>query len=389
MIEDKLLFVDDDPNLLKAYERQLRKVIRIHTAIGAEEALKLMADQGPFAVVVADLRMAGMSGIDFLSRVKEMAPETVRIMLTGHADAETAVRAVNEGNIFRFLTKPCPPETLARSLLAGLEQYRLVASEKRLLAETLNGAMKLFSEVMGMVDPVAFGRAMRITERVTMVAEALGVTGTWELEAAAIFSRVGYLTVPQELVARVDAGEPLTKEELKVLTRLPEAGEKLLASIPRLETVARAVRYHLKNFDGTGPPDDNVAGEQIPLAARVLRAVVDFEQLLGKGESEVTAIATMHDRPGVYDPKVLDGLFKAFGPAPTLRADEATIELNARLVDMANGDLVLSNVESADGAILIAAGCRVSHASLMRLKHYRELSNLKEPIRVMRKVRKG
>src|ERR1700733_8122058 len=103
-MSNRILCVDDDINILEGYQRALRKEFDITTAPGGEEALVKIRDEGPFAVVVSDMRMPGMDGIQLLTRIKQVAPESVRIMLTGNADQQTAMNAVNEGNIFRFLT---------------------------------------------------------------------------------------------------------------------------------------------------------------------------------------------------------------------------------------------------------------------------------------------
>lgn len=128
-MKEKILCVDDDPNILQAYQRSLRREFEIEVAKGGKEGLEVIASQGPFAVVVSDMRMPGMDGIQFLSKVREQTPNTVRIMLTGHADRQTAIDAVNQGNIFRFLTKPCSPEILAKSLEEGIQQYQLLKAK--------------------------------------------------------------------------------------------------------------------------------------------------------------------------------------------------------------------------------------------------------------------
>ncbi len=120
---DKILLVDDDPSILHGYRRSLRKRFRMDMANGAGEALDAIEQKGPFAVVVSDMKMPGMDGLQLLSRLKEIYPDTVRIMLTGNADQKTAVDAVNEGKVLKFLTKPCSPETLAAAIDAGLSQY--------------------------------------------------------------------------------------------------------------------------------------------------------------------------------------------------------------------------------------------------------------------------
>ena len=118
----EILCVDDDPNVLQAYRRGLRKSFQIDTASGGLEGLELVS-QNTYAVVVSDFNMPGMNGIEFLKKVKMAAPDTVRMMLTGNQDLKIAMEAVNEGSIFRFLTKPCPPESLIKSLRAGIERW--------------------------------------------------------------------------------------------------------------------------------------------------------------------------------------------------------------------------------------------------------------------------
>ncbi len=121
---------------LSVARHQLSQQFDILTAAGGEEALATVESRGPFAAVVCDMRMPGMDGIEVLGKIREMAPDTVRIMLTGHADLRTAMDSINEGNIFRFLTKPCPPKHLARGIEAGLQQYRLLTAERKLLERT-------------------------------------------------------------------------------------------------------------------------------------------------------------------------------------------------------------------------------------------------------------
>lgn len=120
-----ILCVDDDPDILASFKRNLRNLFTIDTALGGEEGLKAISEKGPYSVIVSDMQMPEMNGIQFLSKAKEIAPDSVRIMLTGHADISMAIEAVNEGNIFRFLTKPCSPETLSKALQSGVEQYQM------------------------------------------------------------------------------------------------------------------------------------------------------------------------------------------------------------------------------------------------------------------------
>jgi len=134
-MKHRILFVDDDANLLASYKRQFARKFSITTATSGNAALEIVQESGPFAIVVSDLRMPKMDGITFLSEVQKTSPESVRIMLTGQSDFETAIAAVNEGNIFRFLQKPCPQDELVRAIEAGLTHYNLVNDHKRIIRE--------------------------------------------------------------------------------------------------------------------------------------------------------------------------------------------------------------------------------------------------------------
>ena len=140
MSNQRILFVDDEENILNGLRRSLRKHFDVQIAVGPEAGLRVLEENGPFAVVVSDYVMPGMNGVSFLKEAKVIAPNSVRMMLTGYADMNNAIRAINEGSIFRFLTKPCETEVMVKALTDGLEQYRLVMLEKELsLSDPLTG----------------------------------------------------------------------------------------------------------------------------------------------------------------------------------------------------------------------------------------------------------
>ena len=153
---DRILFVDDDPNLLASFRRQLRRQFQIETALGGPEGLELVEHNGPYSVIISDFRMPHMNGIEFLARVREMAPDTIRIMLTGNADMQAAIQAVNEGNIFRFLTKPCSVDLLGESLDTGIEQYQQVTQERaynKKSRHSMAQAMEVQQHLIPKADP--------------------------------------------------------------------------------------------------------------------------------------------------------------------------------------------------------------------------------------------
>ena len=155
-MKDKILLVDDDAMILAGLKRQLRSEFRIETALSGEEALKIIDEKGPFAVVVSDYYMPGMNGIDFLCKVKKVDPDTVRMMLTGSADMSTAIQAVNEGSIFQFHPKPCPADTLGRAIKSGINKYRKTTdsqSHMKKVQMSLDQASRIQQTLMPKSDP--------------------------------------------------------------------------------------------------------------------------------------------------------------------------------------------------------------------------------------------
>lgn len=386
-IPERILFVDDDPLLLAGVQRHLRPhVAHLAVAEGSKAGLERVANDGPFAVIVSDLRMPGMGGIEFLAHAKAQAPETVRIMLTGFADVETAIQAVNEGAVFRFLTKPCPPETLLGAVKAGVEQYRLITAEKELLDKTLKGSIKLLTEILSMVDPESFGRAMRLRERVRHVLRNLDVARPWDLELAAMFSQIGYVTIPSELLGRVRAHEPLTADQAALLRRVPEMSQKLLSQIPRLESVARTVLYQNKHYDGSGFPEDSVAGAQLPFGARLLKILLDIDELEAELGSRDAVFIEIEKRAGWYDPELLQAARNALASLDGAGSPARTVVAHEAVKNLRIGDVLKSNVEAVDGRLLISAGNRISQALLQRIRNYASVVTVREPIVVERVV---
>jgi response regulator RpfG family c-di-GMP phosphodiesterase len=376
-MENRILFVDDDPNLLASYQRQLRKQFPIDTSLGAKEGLVAIKDHTPYAVVVSDLRMPEMNGIQFLSKVREITPDTVRIMLTGYADLQNAIEAVNEGNIFRFLTKPCHPDVLSKALSAGIEQYHLVKAEKELLEKTLKGSIKVLTELLALVNPEAFGRSSRIARYVREIGLHLGVSDLWKLETAAMLSQIGCVVLPEITLKKLYQDQRLTKEESQFLDMHPNIAADLLRNIPRMEEITESIAYQGKHFDGSGIPRDSRKGEDIPLAARILKAVLDFDMLQAKGTPKSEAIKELTQRIGWYDPAILGSLEAVLGIETRYEVREVNV---SGLVEKMILD---EDVRAEKGMLLITKGHEVSQALIQRLKNFSQASGIKEPIRVL------
>ena len=378
---EKVLFVDDDVHLLTSYERIFSRKLQVETAEGGEAGLKKIEERGPFAVVISDRQMPRMDGIRFLSLVKERAPDTVRIMATGNADVEGAIQAVNEGSIFRFLTKPCSLEILSNSIEGALAQYRLVTAEKELLNKTLGGSIKLLTDILSMIETQSFGRAQSMREVIVGVTKKFKADNEWEIPLAFMLAPIGNVTVPPDLLLRARTGVKLSKVEEDIMAGLPETAARLLANIPRLEGVARIVRYQHKNFDGTGAPHDVIKGESLPLGSRLLKILADLNQLQSGGMGRLQALNEMQLRLGCYDPALLQAVSEFYGVAQAAR-DADSPSISVTISDLTPGMVLRSDIETREGTLILCAGHHITEMNLEKIRNFDLAFGIKEPLLV-------
>ena len=354
------------------------------TVLGGAEGLDALKQNGEVAVVVSDQRMPKMSGVEFLRQVKRASPDTVRIMLTGNTDVDTAINAVNEGSIFRFYMKPCTPETLAEGIDAGLRQYNLATAEKQLLERTLAGSVKVLVDVLSLVDPEAFQLAQRSRPWMSKIAKSLALENIWELDVAAMLAPIGLITVPEDVRHKLHEGTQLTPAEAEICDRAPEAGRNLLRNIPRMQPISEIIYYQNKCFDGSGFPDDWVAGEDIPVGARILRVLTD---LCASGDTpDNAALAKLAKQANRYDPKIIEAVRTALSSAPATSRTENGM-LKVPVAQLTAGAKLVSNVETEDGVRVLVAGNEITQAQLEHLLNMHQVRPLKEPIYVLKPQR--
>jgi response regulator RpfG family c-di-GMP phosphodiesterase len=351
----RVLCVDDEPSMLAALGRTLRTHYDVVTAAGPEAALARLAAEPPFAVVVSDLRMPGTDGAALLARVKALAPDTVRVLLTGEGDLGGAIAAVNEGQIFRFLVKPCAPPTLLGALGAAVEQHRLLTAERVLLEQTVHGCIKALTDLLAIAQPASFGRATRLKRLVEALAVELDVPDRWQAEVAALLSQVGYVVVPSEMAERMHRGERLTLAEQGLVRRLPRLAEQLVASIPRMEPVRAILLHQHAPYASEGPP--------VPIGARLLRIAQDFDELEARGMTAASALDLLERREGRYDPAVLDAMRRVRGVQ-----ERRSVVDEMRLAEVRPGMIFATDVVGANGLLLVARGQEVTPSLLERVR---------------------
>jgi response regulator RpfG family c-di-GMP phosphodiesterase len=375
-MNQRVLFVDDEPNVLEGIQRTLRKQVDLKTASSGAEALRLIGESGPFAVVISDMRMPAMNGAQFLAKVREKEPDTVRMILSGHADLEAAIAAVNEGHIYRFLTKPCSTDHLLAAVEDALNQHRLLTAEKVLLEQTLSGAVKMLIEILGMVSPAASSRAARLQRYTIELSRALGLASRWEWGLAAFVSQIGCVALPKEMLFKVEACQTLNEEERRLYESHPEVASKLLAAIPRLDDVAAIVTAQFGSLNASDLPADLQQWDIRSVGKLLLRAAIEYDRLVSRGASRDGAINTLRESTLRFPSTVLEALARL---STTARGDMVR---QIRLSDLTVGMTLDEDLVSPKGIRLVPSGAEVTTTLMIRLTSISGGVGIAEPFRV-------
>ena len=373
----RVLLVDDEPLVLEGLKRQLRKKVDIETASSGREGLAILERSGPFAVVVSDMRMPEMNGSQFLEQVRQRSPDTVRMILSGQAEIESTIAAVNLGQIFRFLTKPCPTDALFAALDAGLEQHQLVIAKRELLEKTLRGTVQVLTEILELTNPVAQQRAKRVERYAQDLCEGIGRPMSWELRLAAMLSQIGCVTLPENVLARHYAGQSVADEAQSLYRSHPRVAGKLLASIPRLEGVAAIVASQLDDVSVDGEPAELADWDGNKLDALVLKVAADLDFWLGTGAAREEAARRVAQAVPQL-PKALAAALQAIALRSS-KSDKSTVKVSALQVGM----LLDEDLLSANGMRLLPKGQEITASILLRLQGLAESIGVKEPFRVI------
>lgn len=350
-----LLFVDDEANILSSLKRLFRPLgYRIFTAESGAHGLEIMARE-TVDLVISDMRMPEMNGAQFLERVREKWPNTVRILLTGYAEIGATIEAINKGQIYRYISKPWEDNDITLIVKHALRQ-KVLEREKQYLEELtrkqneelkeLNAnleervrarteevrqtmgfleaaheklkksfitSVRVFSNLIEMRHPDRAGHARRVAELARTLAQRMGM-GAAEVQdvfIAALLLDIGKIGLPDRLLDKPFAA--LTVEERAEVVKCPMKGEMALMALDQLHGAARLIRSHRERFDGTGYPD-RLSGLSIPLGARILALAEDYDTAL-MGSTFVKPIKPaeagliIQDNRGKrYDPVVADTL---------------------------------------------------------------------------------
>lgn len=313
-----VLIVDDEEDNLTIFRLNFRNLFTVYTARSGEEALRIL-EVRDIAVLIADQRMPSMTGVSLLHIARERWPQVVRILLTAHTDVDVVVRAVNECQVYRYLSKPWAREELQRTIEQAIERFHmkreyglLVDKHKALLWQTVASLVTALEAK----DAYTCGHSHRIMELAVAMADEIGVVEEQRdsVRLGSLLHDIGKIGVPLSILHKRDK---LSVEELSVCRRHPEAGAHILRNIGGLEGVALAVLHHHEYFDGRGYPS-GLAGEEIPLASRILSITDTYDAITSdrpyrRGSTHDFAVAEIRRCSGTqFDPAAVEAFERVF-----------------------------------------------------------------------------
>jgi response regulator RpfG family c-di-GMP phosphodiesterase len=409
-----VLCVDDEPNILSALQRVLRGAVdRVLVAPGGAEALQLL-EQEPVDLVISDMRMPGMDGLQLLEKLHAQQPQTVRILLTGHSDIDSAIGAVNRGAVFRYLQKPWQEALLRDTVHEGLEHQALRRETERLQALTqrqnaelasLNGeleqrvqartdelrqaherlqrqhlkSIRVFANLLELRGGTLAGHGRRVAEQARELARRMGLAeeAVTEVFVAALLHDLGLVGAGDRLLST--PVPRLVPEDLQRYREHPMAGEQSLLGLEDLQPMLPLIRHHHERWDGQGFPD-NLVGEATPLGARILAVCDTFDELQNGHlvqpplTREEARFMVQRGRGTQFDPAVLDAFLAMTEP----RVAAAPLTRALRVSQLEGGMVLARDLLSAGGMLMLTAGHVLTPALIKRIGEFeaREKSQL-------------
>jgi len=367
-----VLLVDDENEILEALALQLSRDHKVLTAENGDDALRVLADHGPIAAVISDLRMPGMDGVELLRRVQLEYPDTTRVLHTAQSDLNAAIAAINDGGVYRYLSKPVKSDELRATVHDAVELHGRSTTERHLLDTTLKSSISAVFGCLELASPTAFARAGRIRTRVADLCQIMQLEALWEIEVAAMASQLGAVTIPPSVLAKLDRGLPCTEEEQRMVDAMPGVAVELLKGIPMMEDVLEIVR-------GLGPQrvtnPDKPQSPLIEAAIDVIRTAMDFETLESRGMEVESAIAVLECREESAM-RVLNALREVNG---LVKVAERQVR-GLKVADLEVGMRVAEDIAATNGLVLIGRGMVVTSLLLDRLDNYARMIEIIEPV---------
>lgn len=324
IIKPKVLVVDDEETYLRTLRRILRKDFDVLTAMSGSEGIEVLQQNRDVALILSDQRMPVMTGAAFLGEAIKLSPDSIRFLITGYADLDAVVEAINTGHIYRYITKPWNPDELLIDVKRAVEHYLTTRENLRLskfneqlvqdLKELLFNTVSAISNALEAKDSYTYGHSYRVTFYSIKIGEIIGLDQQQLsfLEFAGLLHDIGKIGVPELILNKPGR---LTDEEYNIICRHPVRGGQILSRLKNMQYVIDCVVHHHERFDGTGHPD-SLKGDKIPLGARILAVADAYDAMTSdrpyrKGMLHDIAVAELHRCSGTqFDPALVEAFLQ-------------------------------------------------------------------------------
>jgi len=416
----KILFVDDEENILRSLQRLfMDEEVEVFTASSGAKGLEILAREKEVGVIVSDQRMPEMTGVDFLEKSKAISPQSIRILLTGYADVNAAIDAINRGGTFRYLNKPWNDDELVQAVKGALHMYHLLTENKRLAAivkqqnvelkkwntelesivqeqtmelqksydsvRAINSRLRInfkntiiaFSGLIELRDKRMRAHSRNVAEIAVNVAKQLGMESEARetVMVAALLHDIGKIGIPDIMLAR--EAEQMNFAEREEYLQHPVRGQAAIDRIEELREAGLLIRAHHENYDGSGFPD-GLKKADIPQGARII-TLVDYidkkiRQAMGATGFDILRKEVELLKGAFFDPKLIPVVFEqaeAFYKKNRPKTDHVEIELLPN--DLQEGMESSRDVFSGTGILLLTKGTVLVASSIMLLKRYYDL----------------
>lgn len=415
-----VLFVDDEENILKALQRlTLDEEFETETANSGEEGLKKLATLSNVALIVSDQRMPGMNGAEFLQQSKLLAPDALRMLLTGYSDISAAADAINKGGASRYLNKPWNDDDLLQTLRGAVETWKLAYENRRLheivrqqneelkewnanlkdrvlqqttairkkaddlneaviqLKQNYHGVISAFSSLVEMLGQRMHQHSRNVAELASNAAREYGLMPE-EIESiriAALLHDIGKIGIPERVLEQ--SSDYMSVEDFNLYSQHPIRGQMAIDGIADLRQVGVLIRHHHENFNGNGFPD-RLSGEQIPLGARILAYADQLDRAVASGsDTAEQALARVEMLVDVKLDPGLQRIFRkiaryAYFTMPEIDHN-VTTELELRPEELRNGMLLTRDLYSGTGLMLLNKGVALDAVKIESIQRYYKL----------------
>lgn len=343
----RILITDDEPEIRDLLFDLLSERYECSVAASAEEALAKL-EAGRFEIIISDIMMSGMSGLEMIPRVRQLAPDAVVIVISGAQTVESAIQALRAG-AFDYLVKPFDLRHVEMAISRALEHQELQAAKRRYESRleemvrertaALDGALDSLEDAYRMTlkaltaaletrDSETHGHSERVVSFSLRLGREMRLSREQmrALEFGALLHDIGKIGVPDAILRKPAA---LTREEWSKMRLHPLLGQQILQGIEFLEGAARVVAQHHEKWDGTGYPL-GLKGSEIDLNARIFSVadafdVMTSDRVYRAGRTYEVAAAELEQFAGSqFDPQVV----AAFRRVP--RTEWDTLRLKSR-----------------------------------------------------------